>query len=177
MQSVWCRRVVLPVVLGFLLASAACNKEKNQLSQGPSGGPGGMPGGGGGPPSPIGQSMKKMQGLSKGVGRELTQSETLSWDTIQTQTKEYAQEAASLGKYDPPKGDKDSWAKLTASFASSAENLDKAATAKDKDATQAAQAVLNKSCMGCHSAHRGGPGGGMGRPGGRPGGPPRGNPQ
>jgi hypothetical protein len=181
MQSSWGRRVGLPVVLGILLAAAACNKEKsnNPLSQPPGGGgPGGMPGGGGGAPSPIGQAMNKIgkgpQSLNMLIGQEL-KSDSPPWDTIQPQTKEYAQLAGSLGNYDPPKGEKDSWLKFTESFAKSAEDLDKAAQAKNKDEALKASAALNNSCKDCHTAHRGMQGGGRGgwgRPGGGQGGPP-----
>jgi hypothetical protein len=104
------------------------------------------------------------------------------WEAIQGQAKEYATESASLAKYDPPRGSKESWAKLTAEWAESAADLDKAAQAKDKDAAKAAHTELNTSCMACHREHRqmgrggmGGPPrkgfGGPGAPGG-PGGPP-----
>jgi hypothetical protein len=89
------------------------------------------------------------------------------WETIQPQTAEYARLVADLRKSDPPKGSKDSWSKLTAAFAESAEALDKAAQAKDVTAARTAQAKLGTSCMECHREHRGGPGGfGAGGPGG-----------
>ena len=97
------------------------------------------------------------------------------WETIQGQAKEYATESALLGKYDPSRGSKESWAKLTAEWAESAAELDKAAQAKDKDATKAAHVQLNTSCMGCHREHRQmgrGPGGPPGKGLGGPGGPP-----
>ncbi len=186
MQRSWWRRGLLPVVLGVLLASVACNKGKNNnsVSQPPGGGGsgfGGPPGGGEGQGSPLRQVMNKIgkgpQSLNMQIGKELN-SDSPPWDTIQPQTKEYAQLAASLGKYDPPKGEKDSWLKFTESFAKSAEDLDKAAQAKNKVEALKASGALNKSCMGCHNAHRGGPGGGgrggWGRPGGGQGGPPQG---
>jgi hypothetical protein len=100
------------------------------------------------------------------------------WDKIQPQAKEYAELTASLKEYDPPKGDKDSWVKLTSAFAHSAEDLNKAAQAKNKTDADKASAILNQSCMACHREHRPGPGmmggrpGGWGPQGGPPGGPP-----
>ena len=102
------------------------------------------------------------------------------WDAIQSHAKEYAAESATLGKYDPPKGSKESWAKLTSQWAEDAAELDKAAQAKDRDAAKDAHAQLNNSCMACHREHRrmgpgmgGAPGKGFGRPPrGGPGGPP-----
>ena len=92
-------------------------------------------------------------------------AEKPAWETIQPQTKEYAQLAADMGKHEPAKGSKESWSKLTAEYAELASDLDKAAQAKDKAAATAAQGDLASSCMACHRQHRGGPGGGMGGPG------------
>ena len=125
-------------------------------------------------------------GLQNAIGSEL-KTEKTPWETIQPQTKEYAQLAGDLGKHDPPKGSKESWAKLTAEYAGLADALDKAAQAKDKDAATAAHQDLASSCNACHRQHRGGPGmmggpGMGGRPGfgpqggGRPGGGPPGGP-
>ena len=192
------RAIVFQGLLAMLLASAACNKIKNndQVNQGqgnagetPPGMPGGqwpgMAGGGPGRPrSPLGESMVKLggkgQSLTKTIGNEL-KTEPTPWDAIQPQAKEYAQLASSLSKYDPPKGDKDSWTKLTGAFSKSATALEQAADAKDKTAALAAHQMLETSCKACHDAHRGGRGGrgGMGMPPGGfrgpggPGGPPR----
>jgi hypothetical protein len=101
------------------------------------------------------------------------------WDTIQPQTKEYVELATSMSKYDPPKGEKDSWLKHTESFTKSATDLEQAAQAKNADSAKAAHQVLTNSCKACHQGHRGGPGGMMGMPGGGfpgrggRGGPPR----
>jgi hypothetical protein len=109
-------------------------------------------------------------------------AEKPAWETIQPQTKEFAQLAGDMSKHEPAKGSKESWSKLSGEYAELATELDKAAQAKDKAAASAAQDDLASSCMACHRQHRGGPGmgGGMGRPGGGPpggpGGPPRGGP-
>ena len=194
-------RITLWRVVGFhalvavVLAAAACNKTKNNDPGGGGPGPGmtggpwpGM-GGPGGPPTEIGKIMVKLSkgpaALTPTIGKEL-KTDPPPWDTIQPQAKEYAQLTASLGKYDPPKGSKESWTKLTGEYAETALELDHAVAAKDKDAALAAHAKLTKSCMGCHREHRAGPGG-MGRPGGfappggqpgvPPGGPPPGQPK
>ncbi len=80
-----------------------------------------------------------------------------------------------MATYDPPRGGKDSWAKLTAAYAESATDMDKAAQAKDAATALDAHGKIEGSCMACHRVHRGmgGPGGGMGGP---PGGPGRGRP-
>jgi hypothetical protein len=111
------------------------------------------------PPSPVHQVMEKLakgpNALTSQINRAL-RAESPSWESIQPQTREYAQLAASLGQYEPPRGDKQSWAQLTSAYAENAAQLDKAAQAKDKDAALAAHALLGRSCGSCHQAHRGG---------------------
>lgn len=172
------RVLVFALLLAVLAAAPACNKSNNndQVNQGVGNGGGPWPGAGG-PKTPTGEIMTKLgkgpQSLTETIGRELN-TDPPPWDTIGPQTKEYAQLAASLSKYDPPKGSKESWTKQSASFAESAAALDRASGAKDKDAALAAHGALTKSCMACHREHRAGPGGRR-RPGGfgPPGGPPR----
>jgi hypothetical protein len=182
------RRLVFTSLLVLLIGVAACNKNKSsdQASQGSgnaAGSPPGMTGGPGGGPGgshgPIGEIMAKLtkgpQSLTNVLGRELKE-EPPPWDKIQPQTKEYAQLAASMSKYDPPKGDKESWTKLTGSFSKSATDLEHAAEAKNKTDALAAHQALTTSCKACHDAHRPGPGGRGGLPPGGfrgPGGPPR----
>jgi hypothetical protein len=129
----------------------------------------------GGRSSPIRTIMTKLNGrgpnaLQTLIGSEL-KVEQPAWDTIQPQTKEYAQLAADLAKHDPPKGSKESWAKFAAEYAGFATELDKAAQAKDKAKATEAHEDIASSCNACHRQHRGGPGGMMGGPGigGRPG--------
>jgi hypothetical protein len=150
--------------LAVLLACWGCGPGADTGGPGPQAGPGPMPGGD--PSSPVGKIMTRLNGRGTGlhsqVGDEL-KKEPPPWDAVRPQTQEYAQLAAELGKNDPPRGDKDSWAKLTAAYADSAAALDKAAEDKDAAAAKTAYDKLSGSCMACHRAHRGGPGG----PGGR----------
>jgi len=146
---------------------------------GKGGGPGrGGKGGPGGDQSPIHDIMVKLakgpKSLGNAIGEELKASPP-PWDKLQSQTKEYAELVGSLATLNPPKGSKESWAKLTGAFADSASNLNRAALIKDKDPALAAHKSLSQSCMACHQQHRGGPGGGG--PGGPKGfGPPPGGP-
>jgi hypothetical protein len=157
-------------LLAVVVAGSACNKNKNNdaISQGFDNG-GGPPsglgfGGLGGPRGPIREAMVKLfkgpQSLKDSIGRQLN-SDPPAWEAIQPQAKEFAQLATTLSKYDPPKGSKDSWMKLTDAFAKSAATLDRAVEAKNKDEALAAHAALsnNQTCRECHQAHRGGPGG------------------
>src|SRR5262249_31513592 len=113
---------------------------------------------------------REPQSLTSVIGQEL-KSDPPPWDQLQSQTKEYVDLAGSMAKLDPPKGSKESWAKLAGEFADFAAALDKAAQAKDKDAALAAHQSLTSSCMTCHHQHRAGPGG-CGPPGGMGFGPP-----
>ncbi len=190
MTRLWRSWTVLPVGLIVLLAAGGCSESDNEIqaNQPP-------PGAGGGGPPGIRQIMNKLgrgpNALTPVIGNEL-QQEPPPWDTIQGQAKEYAQSAAELGKFDPPKGAKESWVKLTAAFADSGAELEKAAMAKDKEAARLSHDQLKNSCNACHQEHRrmgrggGGPGGPGGPPpggpggrggfGGPPGGPPPGGP-
>lgn len=185
------RNLVFGAMVAVLVSATACDKFKknndNADGQGANNGgppPGGQwAGGPGGQRGPIGEIMAKLtkgpQSLTNVIGRELNE-ETPPWGEIQPQTKEYVQLAGSMGKYDPPKGDKESWQKMTSAFTQSATDLERAAAAKDTQGAKAAHTALTKSCQSCHQAHRAGPGmmmggkpGGFRGPGGGPGGPPR----
>jgi hypothetical protein len=193
---------VLSLCLAALTSAAGCDGSGGDEPNAPpalrnAGGPGGTGGPGpGGAPGKTASSPEIraiMVKLNKGpnslqtlIGSELN-AEKPAWETIQPQTKEYAQLAADVGKHDPPKGSKESWAKLAAEYAGLAGDLDKAAQAKDTAAATAAQEDLASSCNACHRQHRSGPGmmggpgmggrPGFGRPGGgRPGGGPPGGP-
>lgn len=199
--------------IGLLLLGGGCTDGDGAGTAGP--GPGAVagattapdgsapespgPGPGGAKSSP--EIKKIMVRLTKGpdsltpvIGAEL-KAESPPWDTIRGQTKEYAQLAAEMGKYDPPRGSKESWDRLAVAYAGMATDLDRAARAGDKDEALAAHGQITNSCNSCHREHRtmgpgmggppggfrsgpGGPGGpGDGRPGGGgPGGPGRGGP-
>ncbi len=109
--------------------------------------------------------------LTPSIGKELKQ-ESPPWETIRPQASEYARLTARLDQYEPPKGSQESWKALTAAFAQSADELDKAVQAGDKEAAVAIHGELAGSCMSCHQEHRvrgrgpGGGGPGVGGPGG-----------
>jgi hypothetical protein len=172
----------------LILTTFGCGDENpndpysNLPPQIPGGGSSG-PGGPGGPRSNpklkelMGKIGRGPQALQGSLGAALKQSEP-AWDTIQSKAHEYALATGELGKHEPVKGAKDSWAKLTATFSEAAADLDKEAQAKDKEKTVAALDNLGNSCKDCHQQHRimGPPGGGPrgGPPGGMGGGPPGG---
>ena len=76
------------------------------------------------------------------------------WGEIQKNTKELVVLGGALGKTTPPKGDKQSWSRLTQQYLAGVKALDAAAQRKDKSAAQEAQKRLMSSCSACHKAHR-----------------------
>jgi hypothetical protein len=172
---------LLPVLIIVSHVAGGCNDGDNESrANEPPPGAGGGPGGGGlrGNRQIMGKLAKGPSSLTAVIGTELEQNPP-PWDTIQGQAKEYAQSAAELGTYDPPNGAKESWANLTAAFAESGAELERAAMAKDNAAAKLSHDQLKNSCNACHQQHRrmgrgGGPGGPGGPPPGGPGGPPPG---
>ncbi len=164
---------------GLLLFAAGCAEEADNPNPGPAakagpagpgpGGPGMGGPGGGRARSPMREAMEKIgrgpTALTPTIGKAL-EAASPDWASIQGQTKEYARLAATLGESKPPRGDEQSWTRLSAAFLASAQALDKAAVAKDKAAALEAHGKLAGSCKECHGQHRM-----MGR---GPGGPQRG---
>jgi cytochrome c556 len=158
MQALLSQVIVAEALVVLLLTTMGCGNNSDAQDQ-----------------PPIRGIMTKIgkgpQSLHQSLSGEL-KADPPPWETIQPQAKEYAELAGTLGKLEPPKGSKESWAKSTDSFLESATALERAADAKDKKAALEAHAQLSKSCMACHREHRGGPGGPAGGPG-RPAGPPQ----
>jgi hypothetical protein len=194
MRRSLCGLLTLPAFLVTALAGQGCDSGSNETGPGPtpanaaapSVNPAATPPAGsvsaietsGGTPTikaVMGALTKGPNSLTTVIGKEL-EADPIPWETVQSQTKEYARLAAELGKNGPPKGEKNSWDALTLAWSETANALDKASQAKDADAALDAHGKLAGSCMACHRAHRVmGPGGfgGPGGPGGRgPGGPP-----
>jgi hypothetical protein len=201
MQQKTIRTYIATALSAGMLCWAGCDSTSNEEAApnvvnapagpgGPGGAPppgGGVPGGpgpGGGRSSPIRNLMMKINdrnpnALTKSIARGL-ESNQPDWPTLEKQAGEFVQVTNDLAKYDPPRGSKESWDKLTKTFQESASELDQAVRAKKRDDAVAASTELSNSCMQCHREHRRMPGGGFGRPGGGPPGgrfgPPGGGP-
>ncbi len=111
-------------------------------------------------PDKIPEIEEIMQKVNKGkdalhavVGKDL-QAASVDWSKVQKETKEYVALAEFLGKNDPPKGDKASWAKLTKAYAENAKALNEAAQKQDKSGALAVHKKIQGSCRACHTAHR-----------------------
>lgn len=102
--------------------------------------------------------MKKANGGSKGlcaiIGADL-KGKDIKWEAVQKDSKELAACVAFLTKNKPPKGEQDSWDKLTKEYIANAKALAEAAEKKDAKEALAAHKKLVAACMGCHTAHKG----------------------
>jgi cytochrome c556 len=95
----------------------------------------------------------KPTGLYPSVAKELREADPI-WAEVQQQTKEMSKLLAELGQATPPKGDKESWVKLTRAFADNAKALETAAAKMDLQAARNISKKMSDSCKGCHSVHR-----------------------
>jgi hypothetical protein len=80
--------------------------------------------------------------------------EPVQWAFISNQAQLVSQLAAAVGLHEPPKGDKESWAKSVAALEKTATDLDKAGKANDLKAAKDALAAMHKACDQCHNVHR-----------------------
>jgi hypothetical protein len=105
----------------------------------------------------IKQVMKKLNSgpnsVTATIGKEL-QDDPPVWDDIKKETQEYVKLVDALGKNDPPKGEKESWTKLSKDYVENAKALDDATQKKDKKAAVAAHKKITSTCMACHAEHR-----------------------
>jgi hypothetical protein len=74
------------------------------------------------------------------------------WEDAQGFAKELASFGEHLGKQKPPKGEDDSWKKLTTKYAETTKATYTAA--KEKDAKGVNKGLGGINCMECHKAHR-----------------------
>jgi hypothetical protein len=95
----------------------------------------------------------KPTGLYPSVAKELREADPI-WEEVQQQTKEMTKLLATLGQATPPKGDRESWGKLTRAFADNAKALETAAAKMDLKAARDVSKKMNDSCKGCHTVHR-----------------------
>ncbi len=101
--------------------------------------------------------MKKANsptGIYANLGQDL-KDDNPSWPDVQQEAKDLAALAGQLRQATPPRGDKDSWDKLTKAYADSAKSLAQATAKMDQDGARAAWAKMGgATCKTCHKAHR-----------------------
>ena len=96
----------------------------------------------------------KPTGIYFNLGQDL-KDDNPAWPDIQQEAKELARLADALHQAAPPRGDKDSWDKLTKAYANNAKALVQAASKMDQTAAHQAHAKMGgNACMTCHKPHR-----------------------
>jgi cytochrome c556 len=99
--------------------------------------------------------LNKPGGIYPAISKEL-KADDADWADIHEQAKSFIKLAEMLGKNPPPKGEPESWAKLTKQYADNARALEAAAGKKDRAAADAARKNLGgNTCKTCHKAHKG----------------------
>jgi cytochrome c556 len=77
-----------------------------------------------------------------------------NWDDAQKLARSLAECGVKLTKTKCPKGDAESWEKLSKKYCADAAAVSKAAEKKDTKEFAAAIGTFTKSCKGCHEAHK-----------------------
>lgn len=128
-------------ILGFVLASGTMSAQDKDKKKTPS----------------IKEIMKKghgSTGLLTGIAKEAKDGK---WEEADNDAKLLKEFGEGLGKNKPPKGDADSWKKLTDKYKESTAAVAEAAGKKDADAVKTALDKLvpkSGSCTECHDAHK-----------------------
>ena len=103
----------------------------------------------------IKEIMKAVAAKETGLcGKCAAAGKAEKWEDAQKFSKQLAACVSSLPKNACPKGDADSWAKLSKEFAEQAAAVSKAAEAKDAKEFAAAMKAFTGSCKACHDAHK-----------------------
>jgi cytochrome c556 len=101
--------------------------------------------------------MKKANsptGVYANLGQDL-KDDSPTWADIQQEAKDLAGLASQLRQATPPRGDKDSWSRLTKAYADSAKSLQEATAKMDQDAARTAWSKMGgDTCKSCHKVHR-----------------------
>ena len=87
------------------------------------------------------------------LGNDLKTDEP-DWSKVQKESKEVVRLVTPLQKAMPPRGEQESWEKLTAATLMRAKNLETAAESKNKEKALVSLKGLQTSCRSCHTAHR-----------------------
>ena len=129
-------------VLGFVLASGTMSAQDKDKKKTPS----------------IKEIMKKGHGSMGLLGGIAKEAKDGKWEDADNDAKLLKEFGEGLGKNKPPKGDDESWKKLTEKYKENTAAVAEAAGKKDKDAVLAAlDKIVPKSgsCKECHDAHKG----------------------
>lgn len=100
------------------------------------------------------QVMKAVAGKNGLCAQCNTAAKAEKWEDAQKLAKQLTECCAALPKNKCPKGDADSWAKLTKQYAEQGAAINKAAADKDSKAFTSAIKSFTGSCKACHDAHK-----------------------
>lgn len=98
------------------------------------------------------KAMKK-GGLRQQITIEVDK-DSPNWELIQKKSKELTKCCTELCKQSPPKGDPESWKKLTEALADNVKKVDESINKKDQANAKLTLKKINGSCKTCHDAHR-----------------------
>lgn len=76
------------------------------------------------------------------------------WDEAKDYAKSLVVFGEAIGKNKPPKGEDESWSKLSKKYLSNTQAVLKAVEAKDTAGTNKALGAIGMSCGECHKAHK-----------------------
>jgi cytochrome c556 len=95
----------------------------------------------------------KKGGLKSQISSEIDK-DAPNWSAVIKKTHDLSQCCSQLGQQSPPKGDKESWKKLTETLAGDVKKMEDSAAKKDQAQAKATLSKINRSCKTCHDAHR-----------------------
>jgi cytochrome c556 len=98
--------------------------------------------------------MKKVLSMKGAFPKSQAAVKDGKWDDAAKVVKDIKKGGEDLAKNDAPKGDKESWKKLTKTFGENTKALSDAVEKKDKEAFDKAAKAIGGSCKTCHDAHK-----------------------
>lgn len=104
--------------------------------------------------APIKTVMKTVAGKEGLCAKCNAAGKDAKWEDAQKYAKQLTDCCANLPKNKCPKGDAESWAKLSKQYAEQAAAINKAATDKNAEAFGKAIKTFTSSCKTCHDAHK-----------------------
>ncbi len=103
----------------------------------------------------IKEVMKAVAAKETGLcGKCAAAAKAEKWEDAQKLAKQLSECAAALPANKCPKGDAESWAKLSKQYAEQGAAISKAAETKDPEKFTVALKAFTGSCKACHDAHK-----------------------
>jgi hypothetical protein len=107
-------------------------------------------------PESIGDFMSKAHKGAKAFKQAIAKDlKAKDFDSAATTMKTWSAMAKHLSEFEPPKGEKEAWKKITKKYTDTLKALSKAVDDKDGAAAAKNLKAINSSCGTCHKAHKG----------------------